>query len=90
MKQDVRIVLCIANVFYGRIAGCVGAFREINQTLCAFQRQPRAKSAKAGIDHCTDHDDGDADHDSSFSGIHIIRCLFRQNSYIDRVLQESS
>ena len=25
MKHDVRIVFCIANVSYGRIAGCVGA-----------------------------------------------------------------
>ena len=57
------LVFCIAGVFYGRIAGYGGAFWEINQTLCAFQRQPSAKSAKAGIDHCTDHDDGDDDHD---------------------------
>ena len=57
------LVFCIADIFYGRITGYVGAFWEINQTLCAFQRQPSAKSAKAGIDHCTDHDDGDDDHD---------------------------
>ena len=57
------LVFCIADIFYGRITGYVGAFWEINQTFCAFQRQPSAKSAKAGIDHCTDHDDGDDDHD---------------------------
>ena len=58
------LVFCIVDAIYGRIARCGVAFWEINQTLCAFQRQPSAKSAKAGIDHCTDHDDGDADHDS--------------------------